>query len=142
MIRATRCRGRGEEGSVLVEFVGLAVLLMVPLVYLLITLASLQSASLASVTLSEDVARIHASAPDRATGERRAQRAVQETAEGYALPTDSIRVDLGCSPGCSEPGARVTATVHVSVGLPLMPAGSTTVAQVRSSSTSLTPRYG
>lgn len=133
---------RGERGSVLVEFVGLAVLLMIPLVYVLLTLASLQAASLAAVTLSEDVARIHAAAPDRQTGARRAQQAIAETAQGYGLPADSIRSELACTPFCTARGARVTATVVISVGLPLMPTNAATVAEVRSSSTSLTPRYG
>lgn len=141
-MRQDGARLQGERGSVLVEFTGLAVLLMVPLVYLLLTLASLQSASLAAVTLSEDVARIHAVAPDQATGVRRAQQAVEETAEGYGLPPASIRTELSCAPSCTARGARVTSTVVISVSLPLMPANAATVAQVRSSSTSLTPRYG
>lgn len=70
------------------------------------------------------------------------QQATAETAQGYGLPADSIRSELACTPSCTARGARVTATVVVSVGLPLMPTNAATVAQVRSSSTSLTPRYG
>src|SRR4051794_3589223 len=49
--------GDGEEGSALVEFVFLAVVMLVPIVYLIVTLARIQAGTLAVEQASREAGR-------------------------------------------------------------------------------------
>ena len=52
-----QCAMRGDEGSAVVEFVFLAIVLMVPVVYLVLTLARVQEATFAAEAVARDVSR-------------------------------------------------------------------------------------
>lgn len=125
-----------------VEFIGLGVLLMAPLVYVLVVLSQFQAASLAAVTIADEASRIQAESPDAATAEQRRALAVREMAEGHGLDPADIRVTIECDTACPGHGAHARAVVEISVSLPLMPAEGARVGIVRSSATQYTPRYG
>src|ERR1700722_12429991 len=71
----TRRRPQGDDGSALVEFVWLAVLLMVPLVYVVLTAVSLQRVAFGVTEATQDGARAYANAGSAAAGEQRAEQA-------------------------------------------------------------------
>jgi hypothetical protein len=127
--RPGRAGGRaweGDEGSAIVEFVSLGVLLMVPLVYLVIVLAQLQSAVFAVESAARDGARSYVSAPDVTTARARlaALTTLALTDQGLADDDDPPpQVQVACSAQpCLTPEASVTVTVRVEVVLPGLPA--------------------
>lgn len=118
-------RPSGDAGSAVVEFVSLAVLLLVPVIYLVLTVGRVQAAAFAVEGASREAARSVAAAPDDATGARRAATAVQLALadQGFARPGDpspSISVDCSTSP-CTVAEGLVRVTVEVEVVLPGVP---------------------
>nr|WP_129337532.1 pilus assembly protein [Cellulomonas endophytica] len=116
--------GTGEAGSAVVEFLGVALLLLVPLVYLVLVLAQLQAAGFAVEGAARDAARAYAVAEDPAAGAGRAVAAVGLALADQGVPADPARaLTLGCSGAdCLAAGSTVTATVRVAVPLPFVPA--------------------
>lgn len=108
---------RREDGSALIEFVVLAAVLLVPAMYLVLALGSVQSAVFAVDTLARDAARIHAT-DDPAAAAQRVQRQTALTQEDYSLAV-SPTVDVRCSADpCATPGGTVEAVVAVPVPIP------------------------
>lgn len=116
----TRGRGGGDEGSALLEFSYLAVLLMVPLVYVLVTVLQVQSAAFAVTEAARQAGRAYVRADTTAEARDRAR-----TAAGLALAdqgiTDADPPVVSCAPKplarCLEPGTRVEVTVSYRVPL-------------------------
>jgi len=124
-------RGSADEGSAVVEFVFLAVLLMVPVVYLVLTLAAVQSGAFAAEAVARDASRAAVVAgvdslrngESYATAERAASHRANEVAamtlEDFHLTADDADMLLTCSAQpCLTPGSDVTVAVTVSVALP------------------------
>ncbi len=130
-----------ERGSAIVEFIGVGVLLGVPLFYLLIALAGLHSAALAATTMAQQLAAVQANSPDAAAAEERVGVARAEMARSAGVDPAAVRVQIECDRPCPGPGARVRVDVQISVSLPLLPSTGG-VASVESSATVLSPRYG
>lgn len=143
--RRRLCQGprtQGERGSVVVEFLGLGVLLVAPLIYVLVTLAQFQAASLAAVTIADQAARIQAQAPDAATAEARRQVAVAEMARGHGVDPADVTVSMHCDSACPGHNVHVHAEVRISVQLPLMPTQGARAGAVHSSATAYIPSNG
>ena len=66
----------GEQGSAVVEFTFLSLLLMVPLVYFIITMGQLQGGSFAVVGAADQAAKVFVAQPDAAGGRAAAEQAV------------------------------------------------------------------
>jgi Na+-transporting methylmalonyl-CoA/oxaloacetate decarboxylase gamma subunit len=124
MSRPDPVRPMCERGSATVEFVGIGVLLMVPLVYLVVTMSRLQAASFAADSSAREAARAFVTATDETDGRRRAAIAVRLGLLDQGF-TDPRAGDLAveCDPGtdCLAPGGRVLVRVEVRVGLPAVP---------------------
>ena len=56
---ACRARSTGDEGSSVIEFLGLAVVLLIPLVYLVLTLARIEAATFATEGAAREAARTY-----------------------------------------------------------------------------------
>ncbi|NHA69229.1 pilus assembly protein [Phycicoccus flavus] len=112
---------RDEQGSAVVEFVTLGVLLLLPLVYLVMTLARVQAGSFAVSQAAREAGRAFVTAPSGSDASGRA-RAAASVAFGDFRFEDVGRLDLACdgSP-CLRPDGRVRATATVRVPLPLVP---------------------
>src|SRR5206468_1376984 len=77
-----RCRARprrdtADEGNAIIEFIFVAVLVMVPLVYLIITVAVVQRARLAATNAARDVGRAIATSDTLADAPGRAAAALR-----------------------------------------------------------------
>ena len=125
-------RDRGESGTALVEFVWLAILLIVPLLYIVLAAFDTQRAAYAASAAARSAGRAFVTAPDQATGQARATAAVRLAYRDQRLD-EAPEVRITCRPDphhCLSPGSVVRAEVHSSVDLPLMPAalGSNTPA--------------
>lgn len=125
-------RAASDEGSALVEFLGVTVLVMIPLVYLIITLSHLQAGLYATEAAARTAARAAATSGvdaliagesrDRAWREARkhADASVALTGEDFGVaPLD---LSLACEGECLSPGSTVVADVAAEVSLPGVPA--------------------
>jgi hypothetical protein len=106
-----------------VEFVTIGVLLMVPMVYLAITLGRIQAAAFAVDGSARQAARAFVTADDDSDGYRRAQIAVRLGLrdQGFDDPKDAT-VKVQCAgPTCLTPQSAVVVRVELRVGLPGVP---------------------
>ncbi len=111
-----------ERGSAVVEFLTLGVLLLVPVVYLVLTLGRIQAAAFAADGSAREAARAFVVAPDEPTGRARAAAAVQLGVldQGFGADVGSLRLSCTRTP-CLTPQAQVAAEVSVHVLLPWVP---------------------
>lgn len=113
-----------EDGSAALEFVALGTLLLVPLVYLVIALATIQSQTLGAESAARHLARTIASAEDSAGIDGRTAAILDASLSEYGIDPESFAVEVRCSPSlspCPAAGATVIVTVRVAVALPLAP---------------------
>lgn len=111
-------RSFGDEGNALVEFTYLAVLLMVPLLYVLLSAFQVQRAAFGVTEAARQAGRAYARADDPGSGQQRAR-----------LASDLALADQGISdapapevsdPSGLAPGSRVSVTVRYTVTLPVL----------------------
>lgn len=121
--KAGRWRKAGEQGSALVEFVFLAVLVVVPLLYLVLTLSRLQAGAYAVSAAAREAGRAYVTAGSAAEAPHRAEAAARLAFEDQGFNSSQSHVALSCdgSP-CLRPAGRVTLVASVRVPLPLVPA--------------------
>lgn len=121
MSRSHRRRADGERGSALVEFSWLAILLMVPLVYLVLAVFEVQQAAYAVTAASREAGRAYVTTAE-GDPEARAVAAARLVAkdQGVELTADDVRVKCGQQP-CLRPGGSVRVRVDTRVGLPFVP---------------------
>lgn len=121
-LRALRSRLAREDGNALVEFVALSVILLIPSLYLVLSLGSVQGAVFAADVIARDAARIHATDPDASRAEARTEAMVRMTLEDHGISAqDAVTIRCSKDP-CSAPGSEVTA--EVSIGVPIPGLGS------------------
>ena len=117
-------RRRGEEGSALVEFTWLAILLMVPLLYIVLTVFEVQRAAFGVSTAARAAGRAFTQAPSESAAMRHATAAAALALRDQDLETDRRSLAVACDPepsNCLAPGSVVTVAVTYSVPLPLLP---------------------
>jgi len=114
-----------DGGSAALEFVTAGLILLVPLVYLVLTLSAVQAGALAVEGAARQAARVfvQASSPDEAS--QRAARAIDFSLADYGIEAESASVSVSCSGSitgdCPARNAVVTVTVRLDVALPLLP---------------------
>lgn len=120
---AARVRPTGDEaGNAIVEFVFLAVLLMVPLVYVLLTVFRVQGASYAVSGAAREAGRVFVASSVATDAEDRARTAAAIALADTGIELDDARLLVECSADpCLTPGARVEVALSYDVGLPLVP---------------------
>lgn len=113
-----------EAGSAALEFIGLGVILLVPLVYLVLALGAIQGQMLGAESAARHTARTMSAATDAGDASARADAAMRSAIEEYGMDPGSVVVDIRCSPagaGCPAAGATVVVTVTAKAALPLVP---------------------
>jgi Flp pilus assembly protein TadG len=127
MMRRVRCGDDG--GSAIVEFVFLAVVVMVPLVYLIAAVATVQRATLAVTQAARDAGRAFATSESDAEARQRVDAAVRLALADQGLPNDADTRFVAAGSKCSDPpiaprltpGAEFTVCVTRRVQLPAVP---------------------
>jgi len=105
-----------------VEFVFLGVLVLVPLIYLVITVGRIQAAAFSATTAAREAGRAFTTSSTEGEAAPRARAAAALSFGDFGFP-DSSQLELSCDgTPCLRPDARVTATASVTVALPLVPA--------------------
>jgi hypothetical protein len=123
--RLQRLAGAGSDaqaGSAIIEFVFLAVLMLVPLFYLVMVLARVQAGAYAVSAAAREAGRAYVTAPVAAQAPTRAN-----SAAGLAFAdqgfSDGAGIEIRCDgTPCMRPTGRVEITATVTVPMPLVPA--------------------
>jgi Flp pilus assembly protein TadG len=116
---------RDERGTAIVEFVWLAILLLVPLLYIVLAVFETQRASYAASAAARSASRAFVTSPDQATGLARAEAAARLAFGDQGIDAAGFTLTISCRPDprrCLTPGSVVAAEVHAAADLPLMPA--------------------
>ena len=114
----------GDDGSAAVEFIFVGLLLLVPIVYLVISLGAVQHQSLGAEAGARQLARAIATARSPADADARAESVLATIVEEYGLDADAVDVEVECAgsaASCPSAGATVVVTVRTGVALPLVP---------------------
>lgn len=121
---AARVRGttrRRDEGRAIIEFLAVGILVLVPVVYLIVTLSRVQAAAFAASTAAREGGRAFTTAASDNSANARAQAAAALTFEDFDVSsTGSVVVRCDGSP-CLRPEGQVESVATVTVRLPLVP---------------------
>jgi hypothetical protein len=123
--RLSQPAGRGsgaQAGSAIIEFVFLAVLMMVPLFYLVMVLARLQSGAYAVSAASREAGRAYVTAqmPEQAPPRAHSAAGLAFADQGFE---HEGRIEIRCDgTPCIRPEGRVRIMATISVPMPLVPA--------------------
>ncbi|MPV36727.1 pilus assembly protein [Georgenia subflava] len=112
-----------DRGSAVVEFLGVSLLLLVPALYLVLTLSRVQAASFAAEGAAREAGRIVAQAQSLEEATVGAEAAVELAFgdQGFDVDgADLLRAECSAEP-CLTPGAQVLVEVATEVPLPLVP---------------------
>jgi hypothetical protein len=122
---------RAERGSALVEFVFIALVVFVPLIYIVAGFSAVQRGVFASTAAAREAGRAIGTAPDPVTGQARAERAAQLAVEDQSVRATDVRLAYApAGAGCEAaggytptltPGEEFSVCVTVTVRIPLLP---------------------
>jgi Flp pilus assembly protein TadG len=118
-----------DDGNALIEFVFVAVIVMVPLVYLIAAVATVQRNTLAVTEAARDAGRAFATSDDAPSARGRAAAAVRLALTDQGLPDDATVRFVAAGASCDgpavtprlAPGAEFAICVSRSVRLPGVP---------------------
>lgn len=114
---------REEAGSAVVEFLGVSLVLLLPLVYLVLTLGQVQAAAFAAEAAARESGRVLSQARDLPTAVGQAHHAVALAFGDHGISVDpAAALSITCSDDpCLSPGGQIHVAVAASVRLPLVP---------------------
>ena len=116
--------GRDERGSALVELSWLGILLILPMLWIVMSVFEVQRGAFGVSAAARAAARAYALAPDDATGVVRAREAARVALDDQGVHGVPPELRISCTPypgDCHAGGAVITVSVHSRVVLPLMP---------------------
>ncbi|WP_375496572.1 TadE/TadG family type IV pilus assembly protein [uncultured Jatrophihabitans sp.] len=96
--------GRADGGSAIIEFVFVAIVIMVPLMYLVAAVATVQRAQLAVSQAARDAGRAFATSDTAAQAGARVEAAVRLALTDQGLPNDATVRFVPSGSGCAGPG--------------------------------------
>jgi hypothetical protein len=114
-------RLRSDDGSAIVEYVWLAVLLMIPLVYVVLAALSVQRTAFASTAAAREAARAYATAGSDAEGEQRAEAAVAMAMRDQGVRWSPRGRVIACGDCTFAPGSTFSVDISTTVALPFVP---------------------
>lgn len=112
-----------EEGSAIIEFMGLGTLLILPILWLLIAVSHIQAAAYATVGAADQAAKM-AVASDSAQSSgisARSEAAVHAALGDFSISEEQATISYECAEDCQQPGEMISVTVEVSVPVPFIP---------------------
>ena len=118
-------RRRDDDGSALVELSWLAIILLVPLIWVVISVFEVQQGAFATSAAARAAGRAYALAPDDATGEARAIAAVRQVLADQGATGQQAKVSVRCdapADNCHVGTSVITVRVDSGVDLPFFPA--------------------
>ena len=122
-----------DSGSASLEFLTVGLLLLVPIVYLILSVAAIQAGAFAVEGAARHAARIASGEADASSRTDAIDRAVRMILDDYGVDPETAAVAVSCeTAGCDQAGERVEVSVRARIILPLAPAvlGSASIASV------------
>ncbi len=133
-----------ESGSAIVEFIFLAVLLMVPVAYLILTVGQVQGGAYAVVGAADQAAKVYVLHTGEPAARQAAEQAVQMAIADMGFDPATAELTISCDGGCLTSGTTVSAHVVLHIELPVvgsLPGVNATAATVDSISTQKVGRF-
>ncbi len=116
-------RRRDEGGNAIVEVIWLGILLLVPLLWIVLSVFEVQRGAFAVTSAARSAARAYALADSDAAGREQARVAIRQALADQGGSAQAFTFDVSCGGGpCHEPGAVITVRVWSGVDLPMLPA--------------------
>jgi hypothetical protein len=118
-----RTKRRTEHGSALVELTWLGLLLLVPLLWIVLSVFEVQRGAFAVSGAARAAGRAYALAPSDEVGQARAQAAARQVLTDHGVGEQPLVLVVTCAPSgdCHAPGAVITIDLRSRVDLPLLP---------------------
>lgn len=110
-----------DTGSAVLEFLGGALVLLVPCVYAVLCFGSVEAATLSVEGAARNAARLFIDQHSSVAGSAVATRAVREALSDVPGLTQDTQVRTSCQPRCEGAGGLVTISVRARIELPLLP---------------------
>lgn len=117
-------RARDERGNAIVEFCWLGILLLVPLVWIVLSVFEVQRGAFAVSAAARAAGRAYVLAPDDASGRVRAEAAARQALADQGVDDAPLQVIVTCTPypqDCHSGTSVVTVRIASRVDLPLLP---------------------
>jgi hypothetical protein len=114
-------RLRNDDGTAIVEFVWLGILLLVPLIYVVLAAISVQRAAFATTAAAREAARVYATAGSDALGEQRAEAAVAVVMHDQGVAWKPTGRVVECGSCDYLPGSTFRVVLQSTVALPFVP---------------------
>jgi hypothetical protein len=117
-------RAVDEAGSALIELSWLAILLLVPLVYVITSVFDVQRAAYGVTAATRAAGRAYVLSPDLASAQARAYQAAAVALRDQGIELAPEDLVITCRPeptSCLQPGSSVLVSMQLQVPLPLMP---------------------
>lgn len=114
-----------EQGSALVEFCWVGLILFIPITWIVISVFEVQRGAFAVNGAARAAARAYALAPDDATGAARAQAVLDQTLADQGGDGQTGKVHVSCVPfpkNCHTGTSMITVRIASGVTLPFLPA--------------------
>ena len=106
----------------MIEFLALAVMLLIPAIWFLVGVAQIQAATYAAIGAADQATKMYTSS--EAAAEVRAQRseaAVSAALADFGISPEQSTITRHCSEDCEQPGSLVRYEVDIRVPLPFIP---------------------
>lgn len=108
-----------ERGNASIEFIWLALILLVPMMYILLVTFEVQRAAFGVSAASRAAARSFVLAPTNTAAESRALNSARITLADHRV--ENTKIEISCEPRCHQPGSTVTVLVRARQTLPMLP---------------------
>jgi hypothetical protein len=115
---------RDDRGSSSLEFITVGMIMLIPLVYLVLTMSAIQGAALAAEGAARQAARVFVQAENHPEAASSAERAIKFALDNYGIDSTDASVEILCTPdpaNCLTRHGYVTVNIAVLVDLPLAP---------------------
>jgi Flp pilus assembly protein TadG len=115
---------RDQRGSALVEVSWLGILLVLPVLWIVLSVFQVQRGAFGVSTAARAAARAYALAPDDTSGLVRARSAARVALDDQGVHGVTPEVRVSCTPypnNCHQGTSVITVSVHSRVVLPMMP---------------------
>jgi hypothetical protein len=117
-------RSRDERGSALVELSWLGILLLVPMLWIVLSVFEVQRGAFAVSSAARSAGRAYTLAPNDAVGRSRAEAEVRRALDDQGLDGAGFTLRVTCTPfpaDCLAGTSMVTVEVSSQVRIPLLP---------------------
>lgn len=116
----SRCRTEKEDGMAVVEFIGVVIALLIPVIYIITAVSTVQAAQFAADASAYEAARAYSLSRNESQGKAHAHAIAQQIFADQGF-TSGPTINARCASGaCPSPGAVVHVSVTHKVKLPVI----------------------